>query len=301
MRVSKIPWAMALLPLLLGLTPGCSEDAPLVPAPQEPERYLANRAVAAGPTELATRPPWRSMQQRDPASAARAFQGRAPARQRIEDLCCADTQVRSIQDRLEQGAAARALAESSRVLHELPDNDLARLVHARAARRQGRIDVALREFQNTVTRAPGLHEAHLAVGQLLSERSRHDEALAALDRALLLASTPEAHLARGIALCRSGRTDEAEQDLWKAVEGNSRDGLAYYALAWLAASRGQPAQVIHLLRFAARDQEVFEERINRKRLMADTGFRPVHDHPGFVQYLAALPADPLAAAPPESR
>ena len=284
----------------LALAGGCAEDASQsaeATAAEDVNWYLDNRGVAADRLERATRPPWWSMQRRSKTDRP-PFESAPPALKTEQDLCCLGPGTWPVQTLLEQGQFAKALPEASRLLHEEPSNDLGRLLFARAAQQVGQRDDALREYQHVIARAPGVQQAYVAAGELLSEMSRHDEALAALDRALAIASTPEAHLARGTALCQASKIDQAEWDLWKAQQGDPEDGHAYYALAWIAAWRGQPAQVIYLLRFAARDEKVFRERINQRRISADPGFTPIREHPGFVQYLTSLPAAPLEGGSP---
>ncbi len=174
-----------------------------------------------------------------------------------------------------------------------PNNTMAWFLLAMGIKEIKEEDVALEIFDAVIKKEPGLWKAHLEKGILLSDLRRFDAALDALDHAEALKPSYEVYLNRGSALCFASRFDEPEWDLWKTVKIAPEDGNAYYDIAWVHAQRREPTKTVEMLRFASRDEALFEKRISQSTLTEDPFFKPLLEIPDFKAYLALLPSHDL--------
>ena len=100
---------------------------------------------------------------------------------------------------------------------------LARLKLADAWLESGALDDAQRAFTALVREPQAEPHARYGVGRVLSERGRHEEALAELDRAVgLYPEFGAAWYSRGLALRNLGRLDEARDSLRRAAGFGTR-------------------------------------------------------------------------------
>jgi Flp pilus assembly protein TadD len=93
-----------------------------------------------------------------------------------------------------------------------------------AAQRAGRLDEAIRLFEQVAKRAPKATQAHQLLALALSEAGRHDEALRTVRRALKLEErNPGVHYAHGRVQMAAGHAGRARQAFERAV-GSRRGG-----------------------------------------------------------------------------
>ena len=126
-----------------------------------------------------------------------------------------------VEARLAHHASAATLFEESVTLR--PAYLPARLKLADAWLESGALDKAERAFAALVKEPEAEPHARYGVARVLSERGRHEQALAELDRAVSL--YPEfaaAWYARGLALRNLGRLDEARESLGRAARFGTR-------------------------------------------------------------------------------
>jgi tetratricopeptide (TPR) repeat protein len=92
-----------------------------------------------------------------------------------------------------------------------PHHPAGLIARAQALKQLERADDALRFAQQAVAAAPTSADAHNVLGQVLQSMGRHDEALAAFDRAAALPGTvaEEALIGRATLFMETGRKDEA--------------------------------------------------------------------------------------------
>ena len=101
-----------------------------------------------------------------------------------------------------------------------------------AAMQAGKLEEARQDFADTVRLAPQLPEAHVALGAILVQLDRPDEAVPELQAALTLkpgdpiaaTNLATAHRAIGLRLAGAGKTVEAEAQLRAALQAVSDDG-----------------------------------------------------------------------------
>ncbi len=255
-------------------------------AARELAHYLANPLAAAPRDEVAKRPAWSSMG-RFPSNPA-PFGPNPPTPIRQEDLP-ANPGVYELMALVgdERWPEAEALARER--LRADPDEALARAMLGWALTELDRVDDAEATLGSLVKAFPGYIDGWVQLGILRSNDRRVDESVDAFDHAIALRDVWEARLGRGIALCRANRFQQAEFDLWKAVELSPQDGNAYYDLAWIAAQRREPETSAYLLRFAAREPRLLAVRVCKEVLLSDYYFEPVWHEPAFRAYLAHLP------------
>jgi tetratricopeptide (TPR) repeat protein len=304
-RSARAPWsgAAAAFVILVGLV-GCSCEEPSGPAPEpEPEarrsldEYLDDVRVAAADDEVATIPPWEGMGRRE-RTAPQA--GELPATLDIWDLAGEVGDLPEPDERMGEDALRRVLSRADELSAADPANLLA-LWHATAARQLlGDAEAALQGYNRLVIAAPGLVEAHVQRGILLGDLFRFEASLDQLDYAERFEPSWDIFLNRGIVLCFAKRFDESEWDLWKAVEADRRDGNAYWDLAWVYAQRGQAEPTVQMLRFAARDRELFSRRFTRDKVRYDVFLSAVGHDPLFVAYTELLPPTPFVDEPDDS-
>lgn len=259
------------------------------------EQFLADPAVAAQPDDVAPIPPWSGMGRRVPFGLPEGEE--LPPRIDTWDLPGKVGDLPEPDERLGDDELLRVATAADALVHEDPKNLLA-LWHAATARSLlGQQQEALRRLTSLVVTAPGLAAAHLERGILLSDMFRFDDALAEFDVAALLEPGWDVYLNRGIALCFAERFAESEWDLWRAVEANPRDGNAYWDLAWVYAQVGDGAKAVEMLRYAARDPELFGRRLSRDKVRYDVFLSAVGDDPAFLAYTQRLPSVPFDPEP----
>ncbi|HVO47837.1 MAG TPA: putative 2OG-Fe(II) oxygenase [Steroidobacteraceae bacterium] len=109
-------------------------------------------------------------------------------------------------------------------------------------RQQGRLSDAESAYRRAIALAPNDVYALHALGALLSQMERAEEALAVLNRAQSLGlHARELHINRGRALLQLYHPEEAERDYERAVAIEPRDPIAQSSLAQLRYMRGDPA------------------------------------------------------------
>ncbi len=259
------------------------------------EQFLADPKVAAQPADVAPIPPWEGMGRRAALQLAEGEE--VPPRIDTWDLPGDVGDLPEPDERLSDEELLRIAHAADSLVAKDPKNLLA-LWHAATARSLlGQQKEALRRLTSLVVTAPGLAEAHLERGILLSDMFRFDDALAEFDVAGLLEPSWDVYVNRGIALCFAKRFAESEWDLWKAVEANPRDGNAFWYLAWVFAQVGDGAKAVEMLRFAARDPELFGRRLSRDKVRYDVFLSAVGTDPTFAAYTQLLPSVPFDPEP----
>ena len=142
--------------------------------------------------------------------------------------------------------AALAAASGARSLE--PENEWPHRLAAYALERLGRHDEAVRSAREAVRLGPHGWQAHVTLARLLSNtRSASAEALRIAERALTLAPhETQAHLTFAIASEASGRPDEAEAAVRRALELDPQDAAAHNELARLHLRRARFGRVDRL-------------------------------------------------------
>ena len=103
--------------------------------------------------------------------------------------------------------------------------------HGAAALREGRMDVAEREFRNAVRLDPALAEARLDLGLVLGREGKNAEAIESLKKALELnPRLDSANMFLGVFLHQAGRDDDSVAALQRELSLNPR---SQEALSWL--------------------------------------------------------------------
>ncbi len=257
------------------------------PQPRHIEAYLSNPRVAAAAGEKATRPSWESMARRQstfPAADA------SPARQLVTSLPSETDEVKRLWRFFDNGRFKKLRAGAAAVVAQDPANLQAQFQLASALHNLERHREAIPILDHIIARAPGCIQVHLTRGMALLDTNKIDEAIIAFDRAEVIAPDLDINLNRGIALCDAGRFDEAERDLWLAAEGHPEEGSAFYHLAAVNSHRNAPGMAITMLRFAARNRDLFHERFSQRELMQEPLFEPLYNEPLFERYVASLPS-----------
>ena len=252
--------------------------------------YLDDRTAAAAPGEVAPRPPWSTMGRH--VQAPRPFGWRKP-REWQQDKLPAGPGIHQLTALVDTELYGRAEALARARLAADPKDAQTAALLGWVLTELDRIDEAEVVLEALLEDYPGYVDGWVELGILRSNDRRLEESLAAFDHALALREGWEVRLGRGIALCRADRFEEAEYDLWKAVEADPDDGNAYYDLAWIAAQRGDGPTAANLLRFAARSPRLLAVRVCRRVLREDAYFEPVWGDPAFEAYLKRLPLDCL--------
>jgi hypothetical protein len=278
--------ALLLLATALGVGCTCAADPGPTGNPRTLDEYLGDVRVAAQPGDRPQIPPWAGMGRRTYVPPAAQD---LPAAVDVWDLPGDVGELAEPDERMSPGELGRIRDAALVLVREDPGNLLA-LWHATAARQVlGDAPGALGGYNQLVIMAPGLVPAHIQRSILLADLFRFEEALAELDYAEALQPSWDVYLNRGIALCFARRFEESEWDLWKAVEADPNDGNAYWDLAWVYAQRGDAARTVELLRWAARDRELFSRRFTRDKVRYDVFLSAVGGEPEFVAYAERLP------------
>lgn len=128
----------------------------------------------------------------------------------------------------------RALEVVDRVLAQTPQDLDAQALRARILLWSGEVEAAEEAFRHLTAAAPRDPDMHAGLASALQRRSKREEALAALDRALELdRNRADLRLARGRILQALGRTKEARAEFRSALEldpGNKETRAALTAL-----------------------------------------------------------------------
>ena len=263
-------------------------------------RHLGDRGIAAGPAEVARHRPWAELKRYKAAN--KPFGGDPPAR--MKELPGASAATRELEEMLGQGAYEGAAPRVKQGLAAAPDNLALRYMWARILHSRGELEAAHQELYRVGEEAPGHAPAWIQLAIVLNDQQRQapmastarrqemvSAALRAMDRAELLLGEGDhmVHLQRGIVLCFAGRFEEAEWDLWRAVEASPMDGNAYWDIAWVEAQRGDGAAAARAMRFAARDPRLFAMRTCQEEVLCDPYFEPVYADPAFLAWVKRLP------------
>ena len=278
--------SLLLLLLLWGSGCTCASDPVAGGDPRTLDAYLADVRVAAQPGERPEIPPWEGMGRRvyDPPDAATL-----PVAVDVWDLPGDVADLAEPDERMSLDELVGIRDAASAMVRQDPGNLLA-LWHATAAKQVlGDAVGALGGYNQLVIVAPGLAPAHVQRAILLADLFRFEEALAELDYAEALQPGWDVYLNRGIALCFAERFEESEWDLWKAVEADPEDGNAYWDLAWVYAKRGDAENTVEMLRWSARDRELFSRRFTRDKVRYDVFLSAVGGDSTFVAYTERLP------------
>ncbi len=111
--------------------------------------------------------------------------------------------------------------------------------------RQGRYDLADREFRRGLAQAPDDPQAHAFLALCLTHQDRDDEALREAEEAIRLdPDLPLAHYVRGSALASLGRHREAEESAREAIQLDPHDADLYALLAQVELARDRKAEAL---------------------------------------------------------
>ncbi len=272
-------------------TPGATGGAP--PGPLAAGTHRTDPQVVAPPSEVAR--PLPAELRPDPAAARPPPGPDRPALRRYEDLPGRSPALDAALEQVGAGQPRPALEIARGLLAGPGASAAARVVLAAALQELGQGQEAARAYREALSAEPGFAEGWGRLGTLLAELGRTGEALAAFDRALglLPRGAPERATVlfdRGIARGNAGQLDEAVSDVWRSIALEPRGDRRFYDLAALYAQRHDAARAVAMLRFAARDAELFAQRFCQRYLRrSDTSFRPLWRDPTFLRYLQRLP------------
>ena len=129
---------------------------------------------------------------------------------------------------------------------------------------QGRLDEAIREFQEVVRLNPGFAEAYNSLGHSLAARGRVDEAVACYQKALEI--RPDYNVTQinlGDLLSQNGRVDEAMARYQKALEIDSNDLVAINNLGTALRQKGREDEaIVHFQKALQINPDFVEAHIN---------------------------------------
>ncbi len=263
-------------------------------------RYLSDTRLAAAPDEVARHEPWVELGRY--RSGSSPFEGARPAP--LAELPGANALTRQIEALLNDSDYDRARQRVEQALADAPDNLQLKYQLSLILQADGDLQQAREVLEALGQAAPGHGPTWIQLAIVLTDMHRWSQdlpearrrplmaaALRAMDRAELMSGTGDhlVHLERGIALCFAERFEEAEWDLWKAVEAAPQDGNAYWDIAWVEAQRGDAAATVEAMRFAARDPRLFAMRMCQEAVLCDQYLEPVRDAPAFRAWADRLP------------
>ncbi len=120
------------------------------------------------------------------------------------------------------------------------NNYLAHYNLGTALDKQGRLDEALRQFQEALKEKPGYAEAYNNLGVVLDEQGRLDEGISQYLQALKLKPNfADAHNNLGAALDKQGRVDQAADHYQQALRLNPDHAAAHYNLGAALGRQGR--------------------------------------------------------------
>jgi tetratricopeptide (TPR) repeat protein len=128
---------------------------------------------------------------------------------------------------------------------------------------QGKLDEAIRQYQEAVRLKPDHANAHNNLGAALDEKGQTDEAIRQFQEAIRLKPDhAEAHNNLGIALGKKGQTDEAIRQFQEAVRLEPDYADAHYDLSVALGRKGQTDEAIRQLEEALRLKPDYAEAHN---------------------------------------
>jgi len=275
--------------------PDLEAPDPLVPGkpapvyPPEIAVYQKNRDITAAPDEEAEPP----AQMKRYKPAAPPFDGTPPQWVKTDDLPTNNSEVMGLWDLFFDNKLEAANAGAEQEAAKQPKNLQLRFLRGEIARELGQLKEAVEQYRYVIKHQPGCLEAYMKLGSVLMDLGQFDAALEALNKAEAIGQDPEVHLNRAIALMDANKIDLAEWDLWQKVKADPRDGGAYFNLAAIYSQRRKVDLAIKMLRMAARDPEVFAERLNQKEIRWDPLFSPLRSSMTFRKYMKRLPQTPI--------
>lgn len=128
-----------------------------------------------------------------------------------------------------------------------------RFRQATAAMREGHLDEASEGFAAIVKETPNFAEAHLNLGLVLQEQNKFDEAIASLQKALVLKPRLRgANLFLGVALFRLNQLDKAVVAIQKETTAYPKDPAAWMWLGVVRLTQEKPEEAAEALDKAAK-------------------------------------------------
>jgi len=156
--------------------------------------------------------------------------------------------------------------------------------------KQGRLDEALRHFQEALKEKPGYVEACNNLGVVLDEQGRLDEAISQYLQALKLKPNfADAHNNLGAALNKQGRVDQAVDQYQQALRLNPDLAAAHYNLGVALGRQGRLDDAIREFQTALKLQPNSADAYNNLGVTLDKQGRLDE---AITQYLAALELKP---------
>ncbi|HEU5169465.1 MAG TPA: tetratricopeptide repeat protein [Gemmatimonadales bacterium] len=172
----------------------------------------------------------------------KARRRRQSARQRVHDELFGPAAARGV--RPPDAAGAEADPEPEAPHPAPPEPEAARLYRlARDAEQEGRLEDALRLYEQLLATDPLHLDGRIALARLLELLDRPEAALALLDHAIReLPDRTELLVVRGGAYARLRRYAEAEGDLRRVVRLHPSHGPAHFELGLILLRRGLAAE-----------------------------------------------------------
>ena len=133
------------------------------------------------------------------------------------------------------------------------NNWMAHGILGAALAEQGKLDLAMREFQETLKIEPLAFEGHFGMGALLADAGQAQEAILHYEKAIVVRpNAPRAHNNLGTLLAQTGRLEEAVAHFRKAAELDSSDWAVRENLGKALAMMGNTDEAALWLREALR-------------------------------------------------
>jgi Flp pilus assembly protein TadD len=132
------------------------------------------------------------------------------------------------------------------------ENPVAELNLAISLDVKGASDEALKRYQEALRLNPQLQEAHTALGDLLNELGRTDEAITNYYAELKIHEQPVTHENLGVLLVKHGRIDEAMEHYESAARLDPRDARPHYLMAKALLRQGRSGDAVAQFREALR-------------------------------------------------
>lgn len=109
-------------------------------------------------------------------------------------------------------------------------------------------------YTQAITKCPGMAEAHYSLGLVLEKMGKHDEAIAAIEKAIDLGDQPTFRVALGSLFVGKDKLDDAKHEFLQALSAQPRNASASQGVALVAERQGKLDEAIAVLE-KARDQE----------------------------------------------